>query len=136
TTPLLYDVPARGRQEILTGVEEHHLAADIAYAICQYRQATHDEAFFLDYGAEMLLEIARFCASRATLGADGRYHILKVIGPDEYHESVNDNAYTNMMAQWTIEQALAVAGELQDRDPDRWQALTTKLDIRSEERWN
>jgi kojibiose phosphorylase len=136
TTPPFIIVPGLGRQAILTGVEEHHLAADIAYAICQYRQATHDEAFFLDYGAGMLLEIARFWASRATLGADGRYHILKVIGPDEYHETVNDNAYTNMMAQWTIQQALAVAGELQDRYPDRWQALTTKLDIRSEERAN
>ncbi|HEU5102405.1 MAG TPA: glycosyl hydrolase family 65 protein, partial [Roseiflexaceae bacterium] len=129
TTPPVINVPGIGRQPILTGVEEHHLAADIAYAIVQYRQASADDAFFFDYGAEMLLEIGRFWSSRATLGEDGRYHIRKVIGPDEYHESVNDNAYTNVMAQWTLRRALAVADELQASQPQRWQALAGKIDI-------
>ena len=121
----MINVPGIGRQPILTGIEEHHLAADIAYAIVQYRQATADDAFFLDYGAEMLLEIGRFWSSRAVLGDDRRYHIRKVIGPDEYHESVDDNAYTNVMAQWTLRRALAAAAELQDRTRSagaRWQS--------------
>jgi kojibiose phosphorylase len=129
TTPPVINVPGIGRQPILTGIEEHHLAADIAYAIVQYRQATADDVFFLDYGAEMLLEIGRFWSSRAVLGDDGRYHIRKVIGPDEYHESVNDNAYTNVMAQWTLRRALAVAQELQSAHPERWRTLAERLDL-------
>jgi len=129
TTPPVINVPGIGRQPILTGIEEHHLAADIAYAIVQYRQATADDAFFLDYGAEMLLEIGRFWSSRAILGDDQRYHIRKVIGPDEYHESVDDNAYTNVMAQWTLRRALATATELQDAHSERWRALAERLDL-------
>ncbi len=129
TTPPVINVPGIGRQPILTGIEEHHLAADIAYAIVQYRQATADDAFFLDYGAEMLLEIGRFWSSRAVLGDDQRYHIRKVIGPDEYHESVDDNAYTNVMAQWTIRRALAAADELQGAHPQRWSALAERLNL-------
>lgn len=129
TTPPVINVPGIGRQPILTGIQEHHLAADIAYAIVQYRQATGDEAFFLDYGAEMLLEIGRFWSSRAELGDDRRYHIRRVIGPDEYHESVDDNAYTNVMAQWTLRRALAAASELQDAHAERWRTLAERLDL-------
>lgn len=133
TTPPFISVPGLGRQQILTGVEEHHLAADIAYAILQYRQATGDEAFFRDYGAEMLLEIARFWASRAELGADGRYHIRRVIGPDEYHDSVDDNAYTNVMAQWILRRALEEAAKLEQAEPAHWRRLVSKIDIKSNE---
>jgi len=77
----------------------------------------------------MLLEIGRFWSSRAVLGDDGRYHIRKVIGPDEYHESVDDNAYTNVMAQWALRRALAVAQELQDAHADRWHTLAERLDL-------
>ncbi len=129
TTPPFIRGPRGDRLPILTGIEEHHIAADIAYAIVQYRLATGDESFFLDYSAEMLLEIARFWASRATLGADGRYHILKVIGPDEYHESVDDNAYTNVMAQWTLRRGLEAAVELQRDHPARWAALASRLGL-------
>jgi trehalose/maltose hydrolase-like predicted phosphorylase len=133
TTPPFINVPGLGRVAVLTGVEEHHLAADIAYAIVQYRQASGDDQFFLGYGAEMLLEIARFWSSRAVLGNDGQYHILKVIGPDEYHESVDDNAYTNVMAQWTIRQALATAAELEGKHPAHWRTLSIQLNITQHE---
>jgi kojibiose phosphorylase len=129
TTPPVINVPGLGRQPVLTGVEEHHLAADIAYAVAQYRQASGDEQFYLDNGAEMLLDIARFWASRATLGSDGRYHILKVIGPDEYHESIDDNAYTNVMAQWTLRRGLDTAAELRQQHPQRWADLAARLDL-------
>ncbi|MFL5802015.1 MAG: glycoside hydrolase family 65 protein [Roseiflexaceae bacterium] len=133
TTPPFINVPGLGRQAVLTGIEEHHLAADIACAIVQYRQATGDDQFFRDYGAEMLLDIARFWASRATLGDDGRYHILKVIGPDEYHESVDDNAYTNVMAQWTLRRGLDTAAELRRVYPARWAELADRLELLPEE---
>lgn len=129
TTPPFIRGPRGDRLAVLTGDQEHHIASDIAYAVWQYRQATGDDQFFLDAGAEMLLEIARFWSSRATLGDDGHYHILTVIGPDEYHEAVDDNAYTNMLAQWTLRRGLETAAELQSVYPARWTTLATRLDL-------
>ena len=77
----------------------------MAWAVWQYWQVTGDDAFVEDMGAEIVMETARFWASRATPGDDGRLHICKVIGPDEYHERVDDNAYTNVMAQWNLRAA-------------------------------
>jgi len=87
---------------ILCGTQEQHISADVAYAVWHYWQATEDTAFLLEAGAEIVLETARFWASRATLEDDGRFHIRRVIGPDEYHESVDDNAYTNVLARWNL----------------------------------
>ena len=114
---------------IRCGTEEQHISADVAYAVWQYWQATADLPFLLDAGAEIILETARFWASRATLEADGRYHIRGVIGPDEYHEGIDDNAYTNGMAQWNIERGLEVADLLRTRWPERWAALRERLGI-------
>ncbi|MBC8160087.1 MAG: glycoside hydrolase family 65 protein [Roseiflexaceae bacterium] len=133
TTPPFIRLPNGVRQEILTGVQEHHLASDIAYAVLQYRQATNDDQFFFEYGAEMLLEIARFWASRVEMGPEGRYHINTVIGPDEYHEYTDDGAYTNVMAQYTLRRALDAAAELQGRQPERWQELISRLRISVDE---
>lgn len=133
TCPAYMVSGAGERVPVLTLTEEHHIAADIAYAVVQYRQATGDDSFFLDHGAEMLLEIARFWASRAEPGADGQFHIRAIVGPDEYHESVDDNAYTNMLAQWVLHRALAAAAELQAEHPARWQALAAALRLTPEE---
>ncbi len=65
-------------------------------------------------GAEIVMETARFWASRTTVDAAGAHHICEVIGPDEYHEGVDDNAYTNVLAGWN----LRAAGILCDRFPD------------------
>jgi len=102
---------------IRCGTEEQHISAAVAYAVWQYWQATDDRAFLLNAGAEILLETARFWASRATCEADGQYHIRHVIGLDEYHEGVDDNAYTNGMAQWNLERGLEVAQIVQERWP-------------------
>lgn len=133
TTPPWIRLPNGVRQQILTGEQEHHLAADIAYAILQYRQASRDDEFFLQYGAEMLLDIARFWASRAVLGDDEHYHIHTVIGPDEYHEYTDDGAYTNVMAQWTIRRALEAADELKNGHPEAWHAVVQKLGLNESE---
>ena len=73
--------------------------------VWQYWRATGDDAFMLAAGAEILVETARFWASRAQVEPDGRAHIRQVIGPDEYHELVDDNAYTNVMAAFNLERA-------------------------------
>lgn len=91
--------------------------------------ATGDEAFLLDFGAEIVLETGRFWASRAQLEPDGRRHIRGVIGPDEYHEDVDDNAFTNVMARWNIAWAVEVAGLLRERWPERWASLAEDLSL-------
>ena len=119
--------------EILTGRMEHHISADVAYAVWQYWRATGDDGFFIDAGAEILLETARFWVSRAVAEADGRRHIRHVIGPDEYHEDVDDNAFTNGMARWNIARALEAIDLLHARWPDHATALREKLALRDDE---
>ncbi|HEY9764910.1 MAG TPA: hypothetical protein V6C82_01020, partial [Chroococcales cyanobacterium] len=77
---------------VLSGEQEHHISADIAYAVWQYWENTGDDGFLLAAGAEILLQTARFWASRGKFAQDGFFHIEKVMGPDEYHEEVDDNA--------------------------------------------
>jgi len=122
---------------ILTGQLEHHISADVAYAVWQYWEATGDDEFLRVAGAEILLETARFWASRGTAGPDGRWHIRQVIGPDEYHEGVDDNAYTNLLAQWNLTAAAEAAGLLAERWPEDWQRLRSRLALapREPEEW-
>jgi trehalose/maltose hydrolase-like predicted phosphorylase len=118
---------------ILCGTQEQHISADVAYAVWQYWQATNDVPFLMNAGAEILLETARFWGSRAALETDGAYHIRGVIGPDEYHESVDDNAYTNRMAAWNLDRGLLVASLLRARWPSRWTELSCRLDLEQSE---
>lgn len=96
---------------------QRHINAAIAYNVWQYYQATADSEFLYYYGAEMLLELARFWASMARWNPElRRYEILRVMGPDEYHTSYPDrpglgldnNSYTNLMAVWVLCKGLAV----------------------------
>jgi trehalose/maltose hydrolase-like predicted phosphorylase len=119
--------------DILTGRMEHHISADVAYAVWQYWRATGDKDFFLRAGAEILLDTARFWASRAVAEADGRRHIRHVIGPDEYHEDVDDNAFTNVMARWNIARALETMDLLRERWPDHAAVLCEKLSLDDDE---
>jgi kojibiose phosphorylase len=114
---------------IRTGEREHHISADVAYAVWQYWRATGDDAFMVAAGAEILIETARFWASRAQVEPDGRAHIRQVIGPDEYHELVDDNAYTNVMAAFNLERAADAAAILCREQPDRWQRVAVRLGV-------
>ncbi|MDN2565552.1 beta-phosphoglucomutase family hydrolase [Aquibium sp. A9E412] len=96
---------------------QRHVSAAIAYNVWRYWQITGDRDFLVCGGAEMMIEIARFWASIATLDeASGRYRIRGVMGPDEFHDrypwsetpGVDDNAYTNVMAAWVLRQAAGV----------------------------
>jgi trehalose/maltose hydrolase-like predicted phosphorylase len=121
--------PDRMVVAVLCGRQEQHISADVAYAVWQYWQATGDDDFLLQAGAEILLETGRFWASRAGLEADGLCHIRGVIGPDEYHEDIDDNAYTNVMARWNIRRALETAALLRERWPARWNSLASRLGL-------
>jgi kojibiose phosphorylase len=118
---------------IRNGAMEVHITADIAYAVWQYWKGTADDTFLLDYGAEILLESARFWASRGRIEQDGLYHIRHVIGPDEYHEDVDDNAFTNLMASWNLRRGVEVFELLRERWAERWQKLADKLQISDSE---
>lgn len=133
TTPEEVIGPAGTPVEVLTGKQEQHITADVALAVWQYWQATGDEDFLLDAGAEILLETARFWASRALPEADGRRHIRGVIGPDEYHETIDDNAFTNQLARWNIRRGLEVLELLAARWPERAAELREGLAIAEDE---
>jgi trehalose/maltose hydrolase-like predicted phosphorylase len=122
---------------ILTGEQEQHISADVAFGVWNYWRATGDDRFLLEAGAEILIETARFWASRAEREDDGLFHICGVIGPDEYHETVDDNAYTNAMAQWNLEMAAEIATLVAERWPQQWRALSNRLGIEPGEpkRW-
>jgi trehalose/maltose hydrolase-like predicted phosphorylase len=112
---------------VLTGKLEHHISADVAYAVWQYWRASGDDEFLLRAGAEIVLETARFWASRAVAESDGKRHIRHVIGPDEYHEDVDDNAFTNVMARWNIARGLETVELLCARWPERAAVLQERL---------
>jgi len=137
-TPESARLPDGQTVRILAGVMEHHISADVAFAVYRYWEATGDNAFLLDAGAEILFETARFWCARTTLEGDGLHHIRQIIGPDEYHEAVDDNAYTNVMAQWNLETAANVARIMASRWPERWDTLSAALALTQEEvaRWD
>jgi kojibiose phosphorylase len=132
-TPASVVAPDGRIVQVLTGIQEHHISADIAYAVWQYWQVTADESFFLSAGIDILIETARFWATRGRLEADGHYHIRMVIGPDEYHESVDDNAYTNVMAQWNLERAADAAEWIRANRREAWDAIAGRLRLMPEE---
>lgn len=114
---------------IWCGDIELHITADIAYTVWQYWQVTGDDAWMRDYGAELILEGAVFWGSRVVPEEDGFYHLRNVIGPDEYHDHVDDNTYTNRMVAWHLTTALAVLAWLADYDPTRHAHLVDRLDL-------
>lgn len=115
---------------IWTGDIQIHISADVAYAIMQYWRATGDDAFLRDYGAEMILDTARFWGSRAEREktTDGhQYAIRNVIGPDEYHDHVDNNSFTNYITRWHLQTAQEVLAWLTQHDPAKAQQLKTDL---------
>jgi trehalose/maltose hydrolase-like predicted phosphorylase len=119
---------------IRTGLLEDHIVADVAWAAWNYFEWTGDEAFLAGPGAPLLVETARYWASRVRVDGDGQAHIFGVIGPDEYHEPVDDNAYTNVMARWNLRRAAdlldsgaVVTDEGAGEEADAWRSLADAL---------
>jgi alpha,alpha-trehalase len=116
-TDLQFFNPRSGRWMADHSHLERHVGAAVAYNVWQYYEVTGDLEFLVDYGAEMLLDMARFWASATTYNPTlERYEIKGVMGPDEYHDrypgaarhGLNNNAYTNVMAVWVLARARAV----------------------------
>jgi trehalose/maltose hydrolase-like predicted phosphorylase len=138
-TQMVHLNPLSGRWEPDLSRNQRHVNAAIFYNIWRYFQATRDLAFLRDYGAEMMLEIARFWASIAHFNRERRrYEIHGVMGPDEFHEKypgaddggLRNNAYTNVMAAWLC----GLAGDVLSLLPaSRADALRSRLEIAEEE---
>ncbi|MFP4612410.1 MAG: glycosyl hydrolase family 65 protein [Spirochaetaceae bacterium] len=125
-------------KDVLTGrdIRNHfndwqiHISPDIAYAVWNYYQVTDDWEFIRDYGAEMLFEIAQFLVARVHFKRDKhRYEFVRLLGPDEYHENVDNNTFTAVQARHALQAALAVYVELGERSPATREELRSRLGI-------
>lgn len=131
---------------------QRHISAAVAFNVWHYVEVTDDCEFLSSCGAEMLLEIARFWSSIASYNEDrGRYEILRVMGPDEYHDAypdssepgIDNNAYTNIMAAWVLLRALELRTrmsgirfmkicdrlQLTDEDFTRWDDISRRMHV-------
>ena len=119
-----------GSVPILTGELEEHIVADVAWAALTYVEWTDDTETARTVVADLLVETARYWQSRVEIDSDASAHIRSVIGPDEYHERVDDNAYTNVMVRWN----LTVAADLVDQldlpigdEAARWRSTSDQI---------
>lgn len=131
--------PEWGPADVVTGLPlriesgfiEQHITSDVAYGVWQYYMATGDESFIREYGYEIILETAKFWASRLEFQEeDGMFHINDVMGPDEYKEHVDDNAFTNYMAWWNIKLAIKCYDKLISREKEVFDILDHKLNLK------
>jgi alpha,alpha-trehalose phosphorylase len=111
-----------------TGTAQYHINADIMYALRKYVEATGDEQFLRDYGAEMLVETARLWLDLGFYSETkgGKFCINSVTGPDEYNTVVNNNAYTNLMARENLRYASHTIESLRTKVPDAYEVLVHK----------
>ena len=131
-----WQVNPSGEEQTPSGVGAYysiHVIADIAYAILDYWLWTHDEEYILNEGLEILIETARFWASRVTKREDGQYDINAVRGPNEYDVIVNNNLYTNMMARENFVLTEKLIDQFSKSHPDRLHNLFQKLNYSREE---
>jgi alpha,alpha-trehalose phosphorylase len=117
------------------GTAQYHINADITYALRKYVQATGDESFLHDYGAEMLVETARLWLDLGFYSETkgGKFCINGVTGPDEYNAVVNNNAYTNLMARENLRYAAQTVKSLQSTEPDVYNVLVHKTALEPSE---
>lgn len=117
---------------IYTGIEEDHIVSDVIYGVERYYRVTGDEEFLLHYALETVLLTARFWASRV-VQKDDRYEIHKVIGPDEFHEHVNNNAYTNYLVKWHLRLATMLCKYIGKRQPEVFRELADRIALGDDE---
>ena len=123
------DIVTGEQTKIWSGFIEQHISADIAFAVYQYESITGDRQFMERYGYEMVFETAKFWASRLECNdAHRQYHINHVIGPDEYKEHINNNAFTNYMAYFNLKLAMRYADKLSREYAALWETFSLEAD--------
>lgn len=120
----------RNFTRIYTGDEEFHINSDIVYAMFEYFRASGDKNFLLKYGLEIILETAKFWQSKLEYNSEAdMYEINCVIGPDEFHLHVDNNAFTNYMAKWSLRKTLEFIDWAKKEDIGAFNDLCCKLDV-------
>jgi hypothetical glycosyl hydrolase len=127
------DIVTGEATKIWSGFIEQHITSDVAFAVWQYYQITGDEDFMVKHGYEILLDTGIFWASRLEWNEEKQeYHINDVVGPDEYKEHVNNDAFTNYTAKWCMENSLFYQKKLQEENPELYKVLDQKLNLSTE----
>ena len=124
--------------DVLTGrpirnhfnVWQMHVSPDIAHTVWRYWETTGDLDFLADHGAEIVFEVARFLHSFVRYDDyRDRYEVIRLLGPDEWHENVDNNAYTNRLTRLAFDHALAIRDVLAEERPDVLAELTDRLKV-------
>jgi len=125
------------------GTAAFHINADIAHAVSRYVDATGDHRFERSVGIELLAETARLWLSLGHFDSQGRWRIDGVTGPDEYSAVVDNNVYTNLMAQHNLRCGADVVRRhpdraaqlgIESREVDAWQAAAEAMLIPYDDR--
>jgi trehalose/maltose hydrolase-like predicted phosphorylase len=131
-TPRIGRLPGGQVVAIRTGQLEEHITSDVVWAADCYLDWSGDESFAPE-ARNLFVEAARYWAARIRVDTGGTGHIFSVIGPDEYHEPVDDSAYTNVMARWTLRRAARSVRErprpdIEEGEVERWLELAEGLE--------
>ncbi len=119
---------------VWSGIKECHVTADIAYAVWNYCTVTNDTEFMLKYGNQIIFESAAFWVSRAVYVAEKDCYVIRdVIGPDEYDEHVDNNAYTNYMAWFCVKLAIDRLECLKAGYPEQFHQMVQDLKLDRQE---
>lgn len=108
-------------------MNEHHVTADIAIAAWNYYNVTKDKLWLQQKGFPMIREIADFWVSRVSKDELGKYHIRNVVGPDEYHEDIDDDAFTNAAVKVVLDAAIRSAALVQSPANPQWSLVRNQL---------
>ncbi len=119
--------------------EEIHRTSAMAYAMRDYIEYTGDQDYFIEYGLEVLIGIARFWEQRVNWSSDkNKYVILGVTGPNEYENNVNNNWYTNYLGAWTLRFAQQAIDYVKSNDEKRYEEIVAKTNFNEKvetEKW-
>ncbi len=128
------DIKTGEQIRIWSGDLEIHITSDIVYSIWQYFEVTRDYDFMYKYGLEIMLDTSRFWASRLEYNSGkDRYEITDVMGPDEYSEHIDNNAFTNYLVRWQLDKTLQFADRIMNDEKEVWSKVSTKLNLSMDE---
>jgi kojibiose phosphorylase len=128
--------------DVLTGrkIRNHfndwqiHISSDIVYAVWKYYLASGDKKYLFSHGAEIFFEVSRFLYSYSYFNSEkNRFEFIRLLGPDEYHENVDNNAFTNYQAHYTLEKSIQLFYLMREQEPEILEELTTRLQLTDHE---
>lgn len=130
TPKIIYLPPDRTPVRCWTGDEEIHVTGDVAFAFYEYYRITGDRKFYINFCFEVLLETAKFWVSKLTFNEKlGKYELLSVIGPDEFHVHVDNNYYTNYLARWNLRKAAEAWNDIGLTEPSVRERIACKARV-------